>query len=231
MAAKDYKIFDGTNWVSPCDQEIRLLKPDGTWQLIDPNTDDVKYFDGVNWKPMECQAVIDCSTSSLSGSGGAGIYYIPMMVGANVCDLSVTFNIISVPDSLTILSEDRSTILKQTGYFGVSPVPALGSYLFGPTETRKIYNYSPGAPGNFTLDPLAPNETLTVIANEFPIVDTNPLNIPNSFDPSNPTQNLRTIVWNKGITGSDVKVWIRVVGYPGGSTGWSITALTCINCT
>lgn len=55
MAAKNYKVFDGTTWVSPCDQEVRMLMPDGvTWRLIDPANEDVKYFDGTTWKPMIC---------------------------------------------------------------------------------------------------------------------------------------------------------------------------------
>lgn len=59
--AKEYKIFDGTTWVSPCDQEIRMLMPDGvTWRLIDPINEDVKYFDGVSWKPMICVDPVLC---------------------------------------------------------------------------------------------------------------------------------------------------------------------------
>lgn len=231
MAAKNYKLFDGANWISPCDQEVRMLMPDGvTWRLIDPINEDVKYFDGSTWKPMECEAVIDCTQGSLSGSGGSGIYYVPMVIGKNVCNLSVTFDIYSVPDSLTILNSDKSVILAQTGYYGISPIPVPGTYTFGPGQPRDIYQYTPGAPGNFLVNNSAPVETLNVLANQFPITDTNPLNIANSIDPANPSQTVRTIVWNKGATPTDVNVIIRVVGNPNTSTGWGISALTCVNC-
>jgi uncharacterized protein (TIGR02145 family) len=231
MAAKDYKLFDGANWISPCDQEVRMLMPDGvTWRLIDPNNEDVKYFDGSTWKLMECEAIIDCTQGSLSGSGGSGIYYIPMVVGASVCDLSVSFNIDSVPDSLTILNFDKSVILAQTGYFGISPIPTPGTYSFGPGQSGGIYQYSPGSSGNFLINNTAPVETLNVLANQFPITNTNPLDIPISIDPANPSQTTRTTVWNKGATATDVNILIRVVGHPTQGTGWSIQALTCINC-
>jgi len=205
--------------------------PDGvTWRLIDPNNEDVKYFDGSTWKLMECLTVIDCTQGSLSGSGGSGIYYIPMVVGASVCDLSVTFNIASVPDSLTILSADKSVILAQTGYFGVSPIPIPGTYSFGPGQSGGIYQYSPGSPGNFLINNTAPVETLNVLANQFPITNTNPLDIPVSLDPANPSQFIRTVVWNKGATATDVNILIRVVGHPTSGTGWTIEALTCVNC-
>lgn len=237
MAAKNYKVFDGTNWVSPCDQEVRMLMPDGvTWRLIDPNNEDVKYFDGTTWKPMICVdpvtpiIPINCSQGSLSGSGGSGIYYIPMTVGANTCNLSITFNVLSVPDSLTILSSDKSLILAQTGYFGASSTPSPGIYTFGPGLPRQIYQYSPGSPGNFVVNNLAPVETLSILSNQFPISNINPLSIPNSINPINPSQTVRTVTWNKGVTPTDVTVLIRVVGHTNVGTGWSIQALTCTNC-
>lgn len=227
MAAKDYKVFDGAAWVSPCDQEIRLLKPDGTWQLIDPNADDVKYFDGVNWKPMECEAVIDCTQGSLSGSGGPGIYYIPMVVPANVCNVSVTFDIYSICDALQIISQDKTTILAQTGFYGAVDIPTVGSYNFGPAETNKIYNYQVG--GGFAQNLTAPAETLNITANEYPLVNTNPLNIPLGINPGNTSETIRTIVWTKGVTANPVNILIRVVGVTP-NTGWQITALTCVAC-
>ena len=237
MAAKDYKIFDGTNWVSPCDQEVRILMPDGvTWQLLDPVNNEIKYFDGTTWKPMLCidppppAVPINCSQGSLSGSGGSGIYYIPMTLEANVCDISVTLDVSSIPDSITILSADKSTILAQSGYFGSSSNPSPGSYNFGLFKPRKIFSYDPTVPSNFSINPLAPNETLTVLSNQFPITNTNPLNIPNSKDPANQTQTVRTITWTKGVTPTDVNILIRVVGHPDSGTAWSISAIACANC-
>lgn len=56
---KDYKIYDGTDWVSPCDKEIRLRTPSGTWEWIDAKNKDVHYFDGINWKPMTCDCLCE----------------------------------------------------------------------------------------------------------------------------------------------------------------------------
>jgi uncharacterized protein (TIGR02145 family) len=237
MAAKDYKVFDGTSWVSPCDQEIRILMPDGvTWKLLDPTNEDVKYFDGAAWKPMLCidppppATPINCTQGSLSGSGSSGIYYIPMTVEANVCDVAITLNVASVPDSLAILSADKSTVLIQTGYFGSGANPTPGNYNYGLFKPRKIYTYDPTTPTNFSINPLAPNETLTVLPNQFPITDTNPLNIPNAKNPADQFQTVRTITWTKGVTPTDVNILIRVVGHPDSGTVWTISAIACANC-
>jgi hypothetical protein len=50
-----FKIFDGTNWVDPCDCNISILAVDGvTYQQINPNNCIVSYFDGTNWCPITC---------------------------------------------------------------------------------------------------------------------------------------------------------------------------------
>lgn len=50
-----FKIFDGTNWVDPCDCNISILDVDGvSYQLINPNNCIVSYFDGTNWCPITC---------------------------------------------------------------------------------------------------------------------------------------------------------------------------------
>jgi len=48
-------MFDGTNWVDPCDCNISILDIDGiTYKKIDPIGCVVSYFDGTNWCPITC---------------------------------------------------------------------------------------------------------------------------------------------------------------------------------
>jgi hypothetical protein len=50
-----FKIFDGTNWVDPCNCNISILDVDGvTYKLINPHNCIVSYFDGTNWCPITC---------------------------------------------------------------------------------------------------------------------------------------------------------------------------------
>jgi len=185
-------------------------------------------------KSYPCEGVLTCQSGSLTGSGGSGIYKVPLLVPAEVCDVQIIFQPYGVADSLAIMNFDETILYAQTGYFGgdgpsVNPVP-LGSFVFGPSSPRKIYKYTPGTGTNFTEDTTAPNQTLEVIANEFPITNTDPNKIPRSYDPAAPTQQVRTITWNKGITANDVMIMIRIVGHPTEGTGWLIQALTCVDC-
>lgn len=59
----NYKVFDGSDWVDPCNKEIRLLKSitttNGvsvpTFELLDPENRKIKYYDGTAWIPMKCK--------------------------------------------------------------------------------------------------------------------------------------------------------------------------------
>lgn len=51
----NFKIFDGTNWVDPCNCNISILDIDGvSYRLLDPNNCIVSFFDGTNWCPITC---------------------------------------------------------------------------------------------------------------------------------------------------------------------------------
>lgn len=63
MAKKcNYKVYDGTDWVDPCQTEIRILRPNatpasaphGTFELLDPEDRVIKYYDGGSWVRMRC---------------------------------------------------------------------------------------------------------------------------------------------------------------------------------
>jgi hypothetical protein len=49
-----FKIYDGANWVDPCQCPVYIQDAAGVWQLLDPNNCDVNYFDGNNWCPINC---------------------------------------------------------------------------------------------------------------------------------------------------------------------------------
>jgi len=51
----NFKIFDGTNWIDPCDCNISILDIDGvTYQLLNTTNCIISYFDGNNWCPITC---------------------------------------------------------------------------------------------------------------------------------------------------------------------------------
>ncbi len=48
-------MFDGTNWIDPCDCNISVLDIDGiTYRILDPINCVISYFDGTNWCPITC---------------------------------------------------------------------------------------------------------------------------------------------------------------------------------
>ena len=53
MAIDNYKIFDGTKWITPCDCEAQILTPTG-WTKLDPRNCPTSYWDGSQWCPIEC---------------------------------------------------------------------------------------------------------------------------------------------------------------------------------
>jgi len=53
MAIDNYKIFNGSEWISPCDCEAQILTPAG-WVKLDPRNCPTSYWDGDSWCPIEC---------------------------------------------------------------------------------------------------------------------------------------------------------------------------------
>ncbi len=47
-------MFDGTNWVDPCDCNIHLLDSGSVWQLLDPKNCITKYWNGCEWVQIIC---------------------------------------------------------------------------------------------------------------------------------------------------------------------------------
>jgi hypothetical protein len=53
MAIDNYKIFNGSEWITPCDCEAQILTPTG-WTKLDPRNCPTSYWDGSQWCPIEC---------------------------------------------------------------------------------------------------------------------------------------------------------------------------------
>lgn len=50
-------MFDGTNWIDPCDCNINIIDAYGVFKLIDPRGCVLNYFDGTSWCPITCPCV------------------------------------------------------------------------------------------------------------------------------------------------------------------------------
>ena len=179
-----------------------------------------------------CEGMDPCSISSFNGGGDQGMYKIPIRVPANVCGIQIEFNVNSIPDSLAILNFDETQYYAQTGFFGdINTSPTVGSYTFGGTGPLLIFNYDPAGNNNFSVDTVAPLQTIEIISNQFPITNTDPNKIPLAWNTNNMSQTTRAVTWNKGATPSDVLAIIRIVGNPNlQGTDWIINSSTCINC-
>jgi len=49
-----WKIFDGTQWLDPCNCNIHVRDSSNTWVLLDPKNCPVKYWNGCDWVPIVC---------------------------------------------------------------------------------------------------------------------------------------------------------------------------------
>jgi len=53
-----FKIYNGTDWVDPCNCNVHIRKTDNTWQLLDPKNCPTHYWTGTEWCPIDCE---DCA--------------------------------------------------------------------------------------------------------------------------------------------------------------------------
>lgn len=258
----DYKVFDGTSWKSICDCNLKVQKngtwetvnpktcnvkawTGNEWcRIVCPCTCpsgftyDIDAYECVNTStgdvlPCDTQAVgCGSALTFTKPTGSLGIFVFPLYVSANTCSVSVTLDAISIPDAVQIISQDKTQLHAQSGYFGGNQTPiASGTYDFGTNLPRKIYKYDIQTQA-FVVDTSAPDEYLTIVANQFPVFNTTVNVIPNSFDPANPTQSIRTITWNKGATPNGVIVLVRVIGSPvlADGTIFTIPMISCTSC-
>jgi uncharacterized protein (TIGR02145 family) len=155
-----------------------------------------------------------------------------MVVPANVCDVMITMEVNTIPDSVSIMNSGETIYYAQSGFYG-EPIylPSVGPTTYGDGQLLKIYKYDSTNPNTFVLDTTVPNQTITITPQEYPITNTNSNNVPISQNPSYPNTSIRTITWNKGITSNDVNIIIRIVANPEQTnTSWEILALSCLDC-
>ena len=50
-----FKIFDGTNWIDPCDCNVNIRTIYSTWQKLDPANCPTYYWSGTQWCPIVCE--------------------------------------------------------------------------------------------------------------------------------------------------------------------------------
>lgn len=58
----DFKIYNGTTWVNPCDCNVHVRASDNTWKLLDPASCPTRYWDGTQWCLIECSDAITSNT-------------------------------------------------------------------------------------------------------------------------------------------------------------------------
>lgn len=142
--ANNYKIFDGTSWVNPCNREVRYLSSTNTFELIDPINRNVYYFDGNTWLPLNCQ----CTACP------EGYVY---NYETNVCERfetpSFTGNILNLVKSSTVSS---------FGEYGLTLYPSIG-LLTNPSINLPIKTNGKSGGLYQVLDNL--NNPITVLAN------------------------------------------------------------------
>ena len=80
-------MFDGTNWIDPCDCDIRILDMDGiTYRVLDPSNCIISYFDGTHWCPIICSDTITSATEIniwFDNSGSMESTYDPLNIMRN----------------------------------------------------------------------------------------------------------------------------------------------------
>ena len=238
----NFKIFDGTNWVDPCDCAVSILDAGGSqFQQINPNACTVNYFDGTSWCPIICEPVgLQCG-GELSASGSAGSYYVPFTIPAGVDGIKVTASPYGNPDGFSIVTSDKVTKLASIGFAGTFPIGwPTGSSLtrnsflydgttFVPTGSEVITVYGEGSGDPPGGTPMSNTSGLSMYNPGFAL---NPpgLPIPNlcSSDPgAEPSCYAMTYIKPNPAIAEDILIQSISGTNPG--SGWKIFKLECID--
>lgn len=57
--ADEWRIYDGTKWISPCECNIFLRTSSNSWHKVDPQNCPTRYWDGDHWCPITCLCVCE----------------------------------------------------------------------------------------------------------------------------------------------------------------------------
>ena len=61
-----YRVFDGTNWVNPCDCDVHVRTHDDAWKLLQPRDCPTRYWDGNTWCIIDCEAPVLSSKTEIN---------------------------------------------------------------------------------------------------------------------------------------------------------------------
>ena len=57
--ADEWRIWDGTKWISPCECNIFLRTSSNSWHKVDPQNCPTRYWSGTSWCPITCTCVCE----------------------------------------------------------------------------------------------------------------------------------------------------------------------------
>jgi len=132
-------MFDGTNWIDPCDCNINIINAYGVFKLIDPRGCILNYFDGTSWCPITCPCVCpDGYTYNNATNACEASYIIPALPSGGITydllhgDTNSAFN-----DLGARLYEDISTkIFPINGWQDLTC--GVGSACYRPTDNSGL---------------------------------------------------------------------------------------------
>jgi len=58
----EFRIYNGTTWVNPCNCNVHIRAQDNSWKLLDPASCPTRYWDGTQWCLIECEGAITSNT-------------------------------------------------------------------------------------------------------------------------------------------------------------------------
>ena len=119
--ASTFKIYDGQNWVDPCNCNVNIRTSSNTWKLVDPKNCNTRYWTGTEWCQIVCPnpEVLGCG-QGLSFSGTSGVFYIPFTIPASAKGIKVHVDSAAARDAFQIVAADKTTWLAGLGNLGKS---------------------------------------------------------------------------------------------------------------
>jgi hypothetical protein len=138
--ASTFKIYDGQNWIDPCNCNVNVRTSSNAWKLVDPKNCLVKYWTGTEWCQIVCPnpEQIVCG-QGLSVSANSGVFYIPFTIPASAKGIKVHVDSGSARDAFQIVAADKTTWLAGLGNIGRSEIAQNASVNIGPALIQNTF--------------------------------------------------------------------------------------------